>query len=345
MKFVQSPFIFQHTDGLMGERHPGPPGSVLPPDPQMRAVIGLFHEHLGAPFREFGVAELRRRSAAVRPVAPPSIELAEVTNLEIPGRSGPISARKYRPQCGPASSAIVYFHGGGWVLGGLEEYDGFCRMLAGLTGSEIVSVAYRLAPEHVYPAAVHDAEDATRWLADASGDVPLVVMGDNAGGTLAAVVARRARDHGTPAITLQILVYPLLDHRMTSASYRERGNKMLICADDMAFFWSQYLPGPADTADPDASPGLAEDLRGLPPALVVVAEFDPVRDECLTYARRLEESGVRTTVYNFNTMAHGFFPMLGAVGAADDAIRSVALAISDVWQEVVCRSTQRTVLD
>ncbi|OUS92049.1 alpha/beta hydrolase [Rhodococcus sp. NCIMB 12038] len=314
------------------------PGELLarPLDPQMRTVVDLFQQHLGEPMRELGATEVRARRAALRSATAPTIELAEVVDLRIPERADGIAARHYRPQSGPPEGVVVYFHGGGWVLGGLEESDGFCRVLAGLTGCDVVSIDYRLAPEHIYPAAVDDADSSVRWIADKlAADAPLVVMGDSAGGNLVAAVAQNARDRGLPRIALQVLVYPVLDHRMQTDSYRERGGKLLISADDMEWFWSQYVPDVGRRSEPAASPGLTADLRGVAPAVVVVAEYDPMRDEVLDYARRLEEDSVPTSVYRYDSMAHGFFSMFGTLAAADDAIRSVAVQISDT-----CRSSK-----
>ncbi|WP_420540870.1 alpha/beta hydrolase fold domain-containing protein [Mycolicibacterium septicum] len=258
-------------------------------------------------------------------MVPRAIELAEVIDLEIPCRSRrPTFARRYRPQPGPPPGVVVYFHGGGAGSSGLEESDWFCSTLAGLSGCEIVSVACRLAPTDADATAVDDAEDAARWVAGECRDVPLVVMGDTAGGILAPVVARMARDRGAPAIALHVLICGALDHRPNSASHRESG------------LLPQHQSDAVHRAEHDGTrPVHAEDLRGLPPALVIVTEFDHLRYECLSYTHRLEESGVQTTVYWFDTMARGWsFPVRGAVAVADDAIRSLGLAISAVCQRV-----------
>lgn len=305
----------------------------LPLDPQMQAVVGAFQQHFGDPMRDLGATEVRARRAALRATAASAPELAEVVDLQIPGRDGAIPARHYRPQSGTATGIVVYFHGGGWVFGGVDESDGLCRVLAALTGCDIVSVDYRLAPEHVYPAAVNDAEDAVRWVADSlAGSAPLILVGDSAGGNLVAAVAQSSRGRGLPPIALQVLVYPVLDHRMNSDSYRDRGGKLLISADDMDWFWSQYIPNISSRGEANASPGLTENLHGLAPAVVIVAEHDPMRDEVLDYARRLEDASVPTSVHRYDTMAHGFFSMFGTLAAADDAIRSVAVAISSACQ-------------
>ncbi|WP_216892843.1 alpha/beta hydrolase [Nocardia alni] len=299
-------------------------------DPQMRAVVEMFQQHFDEPMRVLGASEIRARRAALSRGASPTSELAAVVDLVIPGRDCGIPARHYRPQSGPAQGVVVYFHGGGWVFGGIDESDGLCRLLAGLTGCDVVSVDYRLAPEHPYPAAANDAVDAVDWVSNTiAAQAPLVVMGDSAGGNLVAAAVQHASRSERTEIVLQVLVYPVLDHRMSTASYRDRGERLLISADDMDWFWSQYVPDIAMRGEVGASPGLSADLRGLPPTIVVVAEHDPLHDEGLDYAHRLGEASVPTTVHRYDTMAHGFFSMVGALTVADDAVRAVAVAISD----------------
>ncbi|WP_433503007.1 alpha/beta hydrolase [Pseudonocardia halophobica] len=299
-----------------------------PPDRQLRALLAAMRERSAVPMREAGATAARARAAALRAGAPAGPRMERIEQVEIPVRNGVVPARRYLARAGRPAGVVVYLHGGGWVLGGLEESDLFCRTLAVHTGCEIVSVGYRLAPEHRFPAAVNDADDVVSWIAAGlPADTRLVVMGDSAGGNLAAVVARRARDRGAPRIDQQVLVYPVTDHRMSTPSYAEHGHQMLISADDMDWFWAQYVPAEADRASADASPGLVEDLSGLPPAVVVVAEYDPLRDEALAYARRLADAGVETTLYRYDSMAHGFFALVGALDTAVDAVRSVSAAI------------------
>lgn len=301
-----------------------------PPDPQLRALLAAMRERSAVPMRHAGAPAARARAAALRAGAPAGPAMHMVEDLDVPVRDGAVPARRYRAHAAEPVGVIAYFHGGGWVLGGLDEADLFCRTLAEHSGCEVVSVGYRLAPEHRFPAAVDDADDAVTWIAKhrAAGRA-LLVLGDSAGGNLAAVVARRARDRGGPQIDLQVLVYPVTDHRMATRSYAEHGHQMLISADDMDWFWSEYAPAARDRASADASPGLVEDLSGLPPAVLVVAEYDPLRDEGLTYARRLADAGVETTLYRYDSMSHGFFALVGALDTAVDAVRSVSTAISD----------------
>jgi acetyl esterase len=284
-----------------------------------------------APFHRISPAEGRSRAAALREGMERGPEMATVESVTISGRNGQIPARIYGPSSGPSPGVVVYFHGGGWVLGGLDESDALCRTLARTSGCDVVSVDYRLAPEHRFPAAIDDAFDAAVWVAETRfPGARLVVMGDSAGGNLAAVVARRSRDRGGPAIVLQVLVYPVADHRMQSPSFDEHGQQYLISAADLHWFWDQYIPDARDRAGEDASPLLTEDLSRLCPALIVVAEFDPLRDESLNYARRLAAAGVPVTVERYESMAHGFFALVGLLDTASAAVESVGRVIADV---------------
>jgi acetyl esterase/lipase len=245
-------------------------------------------------------------------------DVAQVSDVTIPVRDGTIPARVYAPRRPRAT--VVWFHGGGWVLGGLDTHDAMCRTLANAAQSRVVSVAYRLAPEHPFPTPLEDAWCALRW---AAGAQPLVVGGDSAGGNLAAVCALRARDRGGPALALQVLVYPVTDHDFTS--YGDRGT--MLTARSMEWFWDQYLPDPAARANPEASPLRASDLSGLPPAVVVTAEHDPLRDEGRAYAQRLRDGGVDVTAHHYADMAHPFFAFVNVYERSTEAIERVAARI------------------
>lgn len=308
-----------------------PPGLAPsdPPDPQLRGVLEAMREAGIPPLHVLGVPAARARVLASRDGADPGPRMSATEDIAVPGPGGPVPIRRYRPIEGTSRGVAVYLHGGGWVVGGLDESDGLCRHLAAWSGCDVVSVGYRLAPEHRFPAAVEDADAVTRWLAAGEpAGTPLVVLGDSAGANLATVVARRSRDRGGPPIVLQILVYPVTDHRMATASYREHHRPLLIGGDDMRWFWDLYAPDVRERSGPDASPGLVADLAGLPPAHVIVAEHDPLRDEALAYAARLDAAGVAVTVDRYAAMAHGFFPLVGVVDAATEAVRSVATAIA-----------------
>jgi len=257
-------------------------------------------------------------------------DVHSVDTETIAGPAGPIRIRIYQPHGDGPAAAVCYFHGGGWVIGDIDTHDGTCRTLCHRTGAVVVSVDYRLAPEHRYPAALDDCEAATAWLADNAGRLGadpgrLAVAGDSAGGNLAAAVTLRARRPGGPALRAQALVYPALDFTSERPSVRANGEGYLLTAAAMRWFCAQYL-GDADPADPMASPLLADLATGpaLPPAVVAVAEFDPLRDEGRAYADALEAAGVEVRLLEFPGLVHGFLG-LGALSPAS------ARATEQVW--------------
>ena len=251
----------------------------------------------------------------------PPIAMARVENLtiDLPGRN--LAARLYVP-IGVKPGLTVYFHGGGWVLGTLETHDGTCRALARSSGAAILSVAYRLAPEHRYPAAVDDCYDATVWAAAHAGDLSvdaarLAVAGDSAGGNLAAAVAIRIRDEGGPALAHQLLVYPVTDTRFDTGSYRANGGgNYFLSTAGMERFWSAYLGDLPVSEAPLAAILHTPDLANLPPATVITAEYDPLRDEGQAYAARLIAAGVAVDAPLAPGMIHGFFAMFEIAPAA-----------------------------
>jgi acetyl esterase len=302
-------------------------------DPQARELLDRMQE-LGVP----GIGELPpeearavQDEAAVTVFGPvPAVE-AEDRNL--PGPAGPIPVRVYRGGGEPAP-LLLYFHGGGWVLGSLNTHHGVCATLAKLSGCVVCSVDYRLAPEHRFPAAVDDAWATVTWAAEHAeelGALPgaLALGGDSAGGNLAAICALRARDAGIP-IALQLLVYPVADADLDTATYREFADGYWLTRHSMEWFWDHYLPD-GDRFVPDASPLRATDVGGTAPALVLTAEFDPLRDEGEAYARRLEEAGVPVTLTRYDGMIHGFFRMPGVIDRANDALAEAATALRDAF--------------
>jgi len=286
-------------------------------DPQARVLLDQIAAIGGPQIHQATVDEARQMIAAMAAFAgePPSI--AKVESRTVPGPAGEISLRVFTPEGAAPHPVLVYFHGGGWVIGGLDTHDVPCRDLANRAGCIIVSVDYRLAPEHKFPAAPEDCYAATRWVAENAASIGadpgrLAIGGDSAGGNLAAVVALMARDRGGPRIVHQLLIYPVTDVGQDTVSYRENADGYLLSAADMAWFWNHYLATPAEGENPYASPLRARFLRGLPPAHVITAELDPLRDEGEQYAARLKDAGVEVQLTRYDGMIHGFFG-LGAV--------------------------------
>ncbi|MFK7894380.1 MAG: alpha/beta hydrolase [Myxococcota bacterium] len=265
----------------------------------------------------------------------PAPEMASVEDRTIEGPGGPLPIRIYTPPGGGTKSGIVYFHGGGWVLCSLDTHDSTCRELASGTDSVVVSVDYRLAPEAKFPAAPNDCYAATVWTFEQASTLGIdasriAVAGDSAGGNLAAVVSLMARDQDGPSIHHQLLVYPVTDSRLETPSYEENGSGYFLSKEMMRWFWHHYLENESDGANPLASPLRAEDLSGLPPATVITAEFDPLRDEGKALATRLQEANVTTQYTNYPGVFHGFFAMTEQIPrarkAVDDACASLNAA-------------------
>jgi acetyl esterase len=302
--------------------------------PQVRL---LRREWLAAgvrPVHELSVAEARRRE----PPPPSDAELvAEVLERVLPGPAGGIPSRFYLPAGTRPLPVLVYLFGGGWVLGSLDNVDAVCRTLANTIPCAVVSVAYRRAPEHRFPAALEDSYAATAWLAEHAGSHGLdssrvAVGGASAGGNLAAAVALLARRRGGPRLAFQLLVYPLLDRNADTPARRAPPEDPFFGPDDVAWCWSQYLAVTSDGDSPLASPLREPDLSRLPPALVVTAELDPLRDEGALYADRLQDAGVQVELASFDGMVHGFFSRADVLDAAAEAQALAASALRRAFQ-------------
>jgi acetyl esterase len=293
------------------------------------AVLTLLAESGFKPFHESTPAESRAFMAAMRAAGPPGPEVARSYDVQVATPDGnQITVRVLVP-AGAIQALVVYYHGGGWVIGSIDDFDPLARTLANDLHAAVVNVDYRLAPEHPYPAAADDAWTALQWAHDqmteiAGHHVPLVVMGDSAGGNLAAVAARKARDHGGPDLAAQVLVYPVTDADLDNPSYTDPANQLLLSRESMIWFWDYYAPDPASRLRPDASPLRAADLSGLAPAVVLTAEHDPLRDEGEAYADRLRAAGVPVEHRRFDGQMHGFFSMVGVLPGSADAIAYVA---------------------
>ena len=304
----------------------------MPIDPMLLAVLEAFpmqFDDLGS----MTAQEVRTLFEQGNP--PPGEDVASVEDLEVPGPDGPLPVRVYRPD-GAAVPApvVVFFHGGGWVLGSIATHDATCRGLANRTGAVYVSVDYRLAPEHPYPAAPEDCYAATCWVADHAADLGvdpgrLAVAGDSAGGNLAAVVCQMARDRSGPAIAFQLLIYPVTDLDLDRwPSMEENADGPLLTREGMDWFARHYVGTLPFTGDPYAAPIRAADLSGLPPAYVATAGHDPLRDEGASYAEALAAAGVTVGYDNFATMIHGFVGFADVVPAAGEARDRIAAALA-----------------
>jgi acetyl esterase/lipase len=305
-------------------------------DPQARALLERLARAGVQPLPELSAPDARRLYRASRaPLAAPAPEVAETRELAIPGPAGPIPARYYRAYGAEADAplpCVVYFHGGGWVCGDLDTHDVVCRGIANHARCALVAVDYRLAPEHKFPAAVEDAVAAVRWVSENAASLGadpgrLVVCGESAGGNLAAVGAIAARDAGGPPLAMQILIYPVTDLAMRTASYERLGEGYLLTRDSMLWYRGHYLRDERDVDDWRASPLRAADLSRLPPAYVVTAGFDPLLDEGRAYADRLSQAGVPVTYECFEGQIHAFLPMGGVMAAANHAVYRIGQAI------------------
>ena len=303
----------------------------MPVDAKIAELLAAAEELDPRPLEALSVAEARARGGSVNvaPALPPE-PVAEVRDLVI-DTLPPISARLYRPGSGTLP-LLVYFHGGGWVVGSVQISDPFCRALANSSGCAVVSVEYRLAPEDRYPAAADDAYAATRWCADRASDLGIdasriAVGGSSAGGNLAAVVTLMARERGTPNIAFQLLHVPVTDHDFDTPSYRANGSGFGLTLKGMQWFWEHYAPDTKLRSEPHASPLRAKDLAGLPPAHVVTAECDPLRDEGRAYATRLREAGVPTAYVEYPGMVHGFTGMAVTIPMGRTAIDDMGAAL------------------
>ncbi len=299
----------------------------MPLDPAAAAVIAMLEENFPR-VEELDSAEKARAISRAMP-RPPEVEpVARVEDGTIPGPAGNLAVRVYWPSTdGAPRPGFVYFHGGGWVICDLDSHDGACRRLANAVGAVVVSVDYRLAPEAKYPSALEDAYAATCWTAEHAAELGidparLAVAGDSAGGNLAAAVALVARDRGAPPLRFQLMVYPVLDsssRRNEYPSKAENATGYFLTRESMEWYRRQYLDADDDGEEPYCSPIVCPDLHGLPPACIVTAEFDPLRDEGEAYARALEAAGVPVTLHRAPGMFHGFFNMDAALDGAKQA--------------------------
>lgn len=259
-------------------------------------------------------------------------DVTRVADVTLKGADGPIAGRLYAGDEGAHLPCVVYYHGGGWVIGDLETHDGLCRMIANRVKCVVVAVDYRLAPENKFPAAAEDAYAALLDVQARAAELGIdpsriAVVGDSAGGNLSAVVAQMARDRSGPSMRLQVLMYPVTDYDFETASYKDNADGYMLTAATMRWFWDNYVGSVEDGVHPYASPLRAKSLAGLPPALVITAEYDPLRDEGDAYAARLREAGVAVQHSPYAGMIHGFVHMNEVIPTGVVAVEEVSAAL------------------
>jgi len=305
-------------------------------DPQMQGFIDqLVAAGMPPDFAAIGAAAAKASSAAAGAMMGQGPDLPRIENLEIAGAAGPMAARLYVPE-GKLGALLLFIHGGGWVLGTLDGYDAVLQRFAAKSGCAILSIDYRLAPEHPFPAPVEDCFAGLRWASEnrttlgLPADLPLVVGGDSAGGNLSAVVALLARDAGAPQIRFQLLWYPATTWDTSLPSFTENADAPLLDLSSVGGF-SRWYVGDLDLSDMPATlaPGRAKDLTGLPPAYIAVAGHDPLRDDGTRYAELLAAAGVPVQLHNAETLIHGYLGYAGVVPAATDAAERGLSALRD----------------
>jgi acetyl esterase len=312
----------------------------MPLDPGAQAVLDLIKQIGRPPLHTLSPAEAREASAKSRAVLQPEPEAcAEVEDLTCPGPLGPIRLRRYRPAGSSASDILpcmVFFHGGGWVIGDLDSHDQPCRILCNTSGGCVIAVDYRMAPEHLYPAAVDDCAAAVRWVAANAAALridpaKLAVGGDSAGGNLAAVMAIMARDGDLPPIGYQLLLYPATDMAGERPAYQRFTENLILTDKTMRWFINHYVPDPARRVEWQASPLRAGSLKGVANAYVMTCGYDPLVDEGRAYAERLEQDGVRVSHIYMSDQIHAYLGMGKFIPAATLSLRHAALSLAHHW--------------
>ena len=301
----------------------------MPLDPQAQRVIDAMASLNLKSVEDSTPDEARESIRARTATLGPFEDVAAVIDHRVPVAGGEITVRTYSPGGPGPHPALVYYHGGGWVIGDLYTHDGLCRSLTNAARCAVLSVDYRLAPESKYPVPAEDSYAALRWVAANAARLGIdqrriAVGGDSAGGNLATVVALMVRERGGPALVHQVLIYPATDHDLNTRSYIENATGYVLTREGMRWFWSHYLQHDAQGREPYASPLRAPNLAGLPSALVITAEYDPLRDEGEAYAARLRDAGVPVMVSRYTGMFHGFVRMTRILDKARAAVDEIA---------------------
>jgi acetyl esterase len=299
----------------------------MPLHPQVRAMLDQIEQSGLPPLNELAPSDARTQAKLMTELVGAGPEVARLDEFSIPTSAGEIPARRYVP-ADPAA-VILWIHGGGWVICDLDTHDAMCRLLAIESGCEVIAIDYRLAPEHPFPAPLDDCWDALRWVAGQAGELPVIVAGDSAGGNMAAVCALRARDRGGPELALQVLVYPATSGDLTSPScdkYGEGRDTFLTVA-EMEWFWAHYVGDASDDSGPELRPLRAQDHSSLPPTIIVTAEYDPLRDDGLAYAKALQNAGVAVTHHHYDDVVHAFFSLVNMLDRGNEAVAQVGAEI------------------
>ena len=312
----------------------------MPLHAQCKAVLDQIASQGGRPMEEMTPAEVRedraRNAEGFAALAGPAQAVARVEDRSIPGPGGPIPVRVYWPELRNRLPVYVYFHGGGWVFGNIDAVDRPCRAMANAARCIVVNVEYRLAPESKYPAAAEDAFSVIRYVADHAAEFEadpdrMAVGGDSAGGNLAAVACLMARERGGPRLSFQLLIYPVTDYDDNRPSMQEYAEEHLLTRSLMGWFWGHYVATPEEARHPNASPLNATSLAGLPPAMVITAECDPIRDQGEAYAWKLREDGVPVTLRRYEGAIHAFFQMAAVIDSAREAQADAAGALREAF--------------
>ncbi|MBU6444086.1 MAG: alpha/beta hydrolase [Alphaproteobacteria bacterium] len=307
----------------------------MPLDPILKALLDQMAAEPRPPIHEMEPAQAREMMSAMSAVmAPRDVPIGKVEDIAMPGEAGEIALRVYTPVAagGKVLPALVFYHGGGWVIGDLDSHDGICRILANEAGVRVIAVDYRLAPEHKFPAAVNDAVAAVNWV-EANASVlgvdanRIAVGGDSAGGALAAVVAQTAKANVGPRLLFQLLICPATQIGEDTGSMRKFAEGYFLERAGMQWFYGHYVPEGADPNDPRLSPLRAADVSGLPPAYMLLAGFDPLYDEGLAYATKMRAAGVPVTVADHPDMVHDFVMMHAVVPRGREALQDIAAAL------------------
>lgn len=301
----------------------------MPLDSHSAALAELFAKARVTPLNEMTALQVREGASKLRAMYGQGPEMGNVHDVLVHSGGATIEARLLVPRATP-KALMVYFHGGGWVTGHIDDFDTLGRKLAERTGCAVLLVNYRLAPEARFPAAIDDGVNALQWAAAQGRELlgsdsllPLIVAGDSAGGNIAAVVTRRARDEGQPRIAAQVLLYPVTDADFERPSYLDPNLQPLLTGEMMRWYWDHYLPDAAQRQHPDASPLQANDVRGLPPTLLITAEYDPLRDEGEAYAARLVDAGVPMQFERYPGQFHGFVSFVNVLPGSAAAIEHI----------------------